>query len=58
MLANTVEIVGQDGILRPVGSRRCTGRWASSGRRVTNPPPVPNLPHKPAASVTVFCEPQ
>src|ERR1039458_7997346 len=32
--------------------------FANVGRRVTNPPQVANLPHKPAPSVTVFCEPQ
>jgi hypothetical protein len=29
----------------PVGNRRCVARFASFGRRGSNPPQVANLPH-------------
>src|SRR5579862_2362470 len=34
---DTAEVVGQDGILRAVGNRRCRARFASFGRRVKQP---------------------
>jgi hypothetical protein len=38
--------VGQDGILRAGWQPALYERFASFGRRVTNPPQVANLPHK------------
>src|ERR1039458_4895050 len=38
--------VGQDGILRAGCQPAPGGHWQTSGRRVTNPPQVANLPHK------------